>query len=96
MTTRQNAAARAPVTPVAMPRWPGLRHADRIERGLRRLGPARRDALLDAVAQAIDRYVAATAQRIGSGCIDLEEELDEVLRRLGPTTGAGAIGEATV
>jgi hypothetical protein len=96
MTTRKNAAAGATAPPIASPHWPGLRHADLIERSLRRLTPARRDVVLDALAQAIDRYVAATAQRIGSACIDLDEELDSVLRSLGPTAGANATFEAAV
>ncbi|WP_206861366.1 hypothetical protein [Lysobacter changpingensis] len=88
MTTRCNAAADAAVTPVAIPQWPGLRHADLIERSLRLLGGARREALLEAVAHALDRYVAGTTQRTGTACIDLDAELDEVLRRLGPTGAA--------
>jgi hypothetical protein len=95
MSTRQNAAADAAISPVAVPQWPGLRHVDVIERSLRRLGGAKREALLDAVAQALDRYLAGTTQRIGTSCIDLDEELDEVLRRLGPTRTAGAIDGAT-
>jgi len=90
MSTRQNAAADAAISPVAVPQWPGLRHVDVIERSLRRLGGARREALLDAVAQALDHYLAGTTQRIGTACIDLDEELDEVLRRLGPTRLSGA------
>jgi len=88
MSKRQNAAADAAISPVAVPLWPGLRHVDVIERSLRRLGGARREALLDAVAQTLDRYLAGTTQRIGTACIDLDEELDEVLRRLGPTRAA--------
>jgi len=95
MSTRQNAAADAAISPVAVPQWPGLRHVDLIERNLRRLGGARREALLDAVAQALDRYLTGTTQRIGNACLDLDAELDEVLRRLGPARtatidGAGA------
>lgn len=83
MSTRHNAIDAA-TSPVAVPQWPGLRHVDVIEHALRRLGGARREALLDAVAQALDRYLAGTTRRIGTACVDLEEELDEVLRRLGP------------
>jgi len=84
MSTRHNAADAA-IAPVAIPQWPGPRHVDVIERSLRRLGGARREALLDALAQTLDRYLAGTTLRIGTACIDLDEELDEVLRRLGPT-----------
>ena len=84
MSTRQNATATA-LPPVAAPQWPGLRHVDVIERRLRRLGRTQRGALLDAIAQTLDRYVAGTTQRIGTACLDLDEELDAVLRRLGPT-----------
>jgi len=83
MSTRHKAADAAR-SPVAVPRWPGLRHVDLIERDLRRLGGAGREALLDAVAQTLDCYLAGTTQRAGAACIDLDEELDEVLRRLGP------------
>jgi len=89
MSTRHNAADAA-ISPVAVPRWPGVRHVDVIERNLRRLGGARREALLDAVAQALDRYLAGTTRRIGTACIDLDVELDEVLRRLGPVGTAEA------
>jgi len=81
MSTRHNAIDAA-TSPVAVPQWPGLRHVDVIEHALRR------EALLDAVAQALDRYLAGTTRRIGTACVDLDEELDEVLRRLGP---AGAV-----
>jgi len=91
MSTTQNAAADAAISPVAVPQWPGLRHVDVIERSLRRLGGVRREALLDAVAQTLDRYLAGTTQRIGTACIDLDEELDEVLRRLGPARAAGVV-----
>jgi len=94
MSTRQNAAADAAISPVAVPQWPGLRHVDVIERSLRRLGGARREALLDAVAQTLDRYLAATTRRMGAGCVDLDEELDEVLRRLGPTRAAAPVDGA--
>ncbi|MDR0183156.1 hypothetical protein [Lysobacter arvi] len=92
MSTRQNDVAA--FSPVAVPRWPGLRHVDAIERDLRRLGPSRRQALLDAVAMTLDSYVAGTAQRIGSGCVDLDAELDEVLRRLGPIGSKADAGGA--
>ena len=91
MTTRCNAAADAAVPPVAIPQWPGLRHADLIERSLRLLGGARREALLEAVAHALDRYVAGTTRRIGTTCIDLDAELDEVLRRLGPPAAVRSV-----
>ena len=89
MSTRHNAIDAA-TSPVAVPQWPGLRHVDVVEHALRRLGGARREALLDAVAQALDRYLAGTTRRIGTACIDLDVELDEVLRRLGPVGTAEA------
>ena len=49
----------------------------------------------DAVAQALDRYLAGTTRRVGSACQDLDMELDEVLRRLGPPRSS-AIGGANV
>lgn len=94
MSTRHNAAADA-ISPVAVPQWPGLRHVDVIERSLRGLSGARREALIDAVAQALDRYLAGTTRRVGSACQDLDMELDEVLRRLGPPRSS-AIGGANV
>ena len=94
MNTRQNAAADAALPPVAVPRWPGPRHVDVVERSLRELGGAHREALLDAVAQALDRYLAGTTLRIGTACIDLDEELDEVIRRLGPPCPAAAFDGA--
>ena len=94
MSTRHNAAADA-ICPVAVPQWPGLRHIDVIERSLRGLSGASREALIDAVAQALDRYLAGTTRRVGSACQDLDMELDEVLRRLGPPRSS-AIGGANV
>ncbi|MFE0501748.1 hypothetical protein ACFW0P_13285 [Lysobacter soli] len=93
MSTRHNAAADA-ISPVAVPQWPGLRHVDVIERSLRGLSGASREALLDAVARTLDRYLSGTTRRVGYGCVDLEAELDVVLRRLGPPRSS-AIGGAT-
>jgi len=92
MSTRHNAAA---IPPVAVPQWPGRRHVDVIEGRLRRLGRARREALLDAVAQALDGYLAGTTRRLGTACLDLDGELDEVLRRLGPAPVTEARDGAT-
>ncbi len=84
MTACPNDADHVPAPPVAMPRWPGPRNADAIERTLRQLRPPCRDALLDALAHALDRHLVAGAQRFGGARDELEERLDEVLRRLGP------------
>jgi len=94
MTARHHAAADAAIAPIAVPQWPGLRHVDLIERSLGRLGGARREALLDAVARVLDRYLAGTTHRIGSACLDLDAELDEVLRRLGPARAIGFLDGA--
>lgn len=94
MSTRHNAAADA-ISPVAVPQWPGLRHVDLIERSLRGLSGASREALIEAVAQTLDRYLSGTTRRIGSACLDLDAELDEVLRRLGPPRSSANDG-ATV
>ena len=84
MTPGPNDADHVPGPPVAVPRWPGPRHADMIESTLRQLRPACREALLDALAHALDRHLAAGAQRFGGARDEVEERLDAVLRRVGP------------
>ncbi|MET3931220.1 hypothetical protein L3D22_07240 [Lysobacter soli] len=91
MSTRHNAADDA-ISPVAVPHWPGVRHVDLIERSLRGLSGASREALLDAVARTLDRYVSGTTRRVGYACLDLDVELDEVLRRLGPPRSSALAG----
>jgi hypothetical protein len=72
-----------------MPAWPGLRCADLIEAALRELDQPERDAVLHALAQVLDRYLAAMP-----GCprpqvaIGLDAALDEVLRLLPPMIGS--------
>ncbi|WP_158984932.1 hypothetical protein [Lysobacter panacisoli] len=74
------------IPPVALPSWPGPRHVDRIDAGLRALTGGQREALIASVARAIDQYLAATlcAGRIHDG---LEAALDEVLRHAVPGAG---------
>lgn len=82
---------------VALPSWPGPRHVDRIEAGLRALTGGQRERLIASVACAIDQYLAATlgAGRIHDG---LEAALDEVLRHAVPGAGLphGAGGDDLV
>ncbi|RDY67122.1 hypothetical protein DX912_10660 [Lysobacter soli] len=66
---------------------------DVIERSLRGLSGASRETLLDAVARTLDRYLSGTTRLVGSACQELDVELDEVLRRLGPPRSS-AIGGA--
>lgn len=75
------------IPPVAVPQWPGARHADFIEAELRDLDATRRDAMLQAVACAMDHYLAAVPAFGGRRFAlesALDEALDDVLRLLPP------------
>ena len=86
----QALAAAVRVTPVAIPSWPGLRYADLIQSGLRDLDRPGLDAMLHAIAVAMDRYLAVAPCRVASvAAADLDGALDDVLRLLAPVIGSG-------
>lgn len=91
--TARSAMERIPA--VAIPTWPGPRYADLIQSNLRALAGAEREAMLRAVAGAMDRYLAATPGRPAPVAeAELDGALDNVLRLLTPAAGSGQHGRA--
>ncbi|MDI9240838.1 hypothetical protein QLQ15_18200 [Lysobacter sp. LF1] len=80
MSTHRTAGA---IPAIVIPRWPEPRSADLIDARLRGLDDEQRDALLRAVARAIDEYLA-TALGVGRSQPTLEAAFEEVLRQAAP------------
>lgn len=77
---------------IFVPRWPDPRYADLIGARLRGMEGEQREALVRAVARAIDEYLAITL-REGRSQPTLEAAFEEVLRQAAPAL-ANARAEA--
>lgn len=81
MRTRK-AGAEGSTPPIAIPAWPGRRHAHLIESRLRALDGIHRAAVLRAVARALDAHLAVIADP-HAGCERVDAALDDLLKELG-------------